>query len=163
VLAPPAFARTEGPAQLSLAWPASGALTSPFGWDGGRPHSGLDIGILRSLEVRAAARGVVNCGSGIATTFNDLVVLLNAVLGTRRTIEYFENPHVGRYQSHTECDMRRARERLGFVPAVGIREGIERYVASGALVPLRQPGDGREGGELNAIRRSGTLKAHAHE
>ncbi len=34
-------------------------MNSPFGWDGGRPHSGLDIGVLRSLDIRAAEEGVV--------------------------------------------------------------------------------------------------------
>lgn len=45
--------------QLALRWPADGTVTSPFGFDGARPHSGLDIGILRSLDVRAAAPGLV--------------------------------------------------------------------------------------------------------
>jgi murein DD-endopeptidase MepM/ murein hydrolase activator NlpD len=40
-------------------WPAEGTVTSPFGNDGGRSHSGIDIGILRSLVVRAAQPGRV--------------------------------------------------------------------------------------------------------
>ena len=40
-------------------WPATGTVTSPFGNDGGRRHAGLDIGILRSLVVRAAQPGRV--------------------------------------------------------------------------------------------------------
>ena len=56
----PAAAKTDGPAQLELHWPADGTVTSPFGWDGGRPHDGLDIGILRSLDVSAAAPGLVS-------------------------------------------------------------------------------------------------------
>ena len=58
-LAPAAEARTDGGRQLQLRWPANGTLTSPFGWDAGRPHSGLDIGILQSSEVIAAEAGVV--------------------------------------------------------------------------------------------------------
>jgi murein DD-endopeptidase MepM/ murein hydrolase activator NlpD len=58
-LATPAAAHTDSPHQLRLEWPADGTVTSPFGWDGGRPHSGLDIGILRSETVRAAAPGRV--------------------------------------------------------------------------------------------------------
>jgi murein DD-endopeptidase MepM/ murein hydrolase activator NlpD len=57
--AAPAQAHTDSPHQLSLDWPAQGTVTSPFGRDGGRPHFGLDIGILRSLDVRAAAPGRV--------------------------------------------------------------------------------------------------------
>jgi murein DD-endopeptidase MepM/ murein hydrolase activator NlpD len=55
-----AAAHTDGGWQLSLGWPAEGTVTSPFGRDGGRWHPGLDIGILQSLDVRAAADGVVD-------------------------------------------------------------------------------------------------------
>jgi murein DD-endopeptidase MepM/ murein hydrolase activator NlpD len=44
---------------LSLEWPADGTLTDGFGPRWGRMHSGLDVGILRSLEVRAATSGTV--------------------------------------------------------------------------------------------------------
>lgn len=57
--AAPAAAHTDSPHQLTLEWPAQGTVTSPFGWDGNRPHSGIDIGILRSRSVRAAAPGRV--------------------------------------------------------------------------------------------------------
>jgi murein DD-endopeptidase MepM/ murein hydrolase activator NlpD len=39
--------------------PAQGTITSPFGRDGSRWHPGIDIGVLRSLSVRAAVRGRV--------------------------------------------------------------------------------------------------------
>jgi murein DD-endopeptidase MepM/ murein hydrolase activator NlpD len=55
----PARAHTDTPRQLTLDWPAQGTVTSQFGWDMGRPHSGIDIGILRSPTVRAAASGRV--------------------------------------------------------------------------------------------------------
>ena len=54
-----AAAHTSAGWQVSLEWPAQGTVTSPFGRDGSRWHPGLDIGILRSLDVRAAADGVV--------------------------------------------------------------------------------------------------------
>ena len=54
-----AAAYTSAGWQLSLQWPAQGTVTSPFGRDGYRWHPGLDIGILSSLDVRAAADGVV--------------------------------------------------------------------------------------------------------
>lgn len=40
---------------LDFAWPASGTVTTPFT----SYHHGLDIGMLRSLDVRAAAPGKV--------------------------------------------------------------------------------------------------------
>ena len=54
-----AVARTDAGWQLALSWPADGTVTSPFGIDGSRRHAGLDIGILQSIGVRAAADGVV--------------------------------------------------------------------------------------------------------
>ncbi|MBA3384843.1 MAG: M23 family metallopeptidase [Actinobacteria bacterium] len=58
-LVPSAYGWTDSGRQLELDWPADGRLNSPFGWDGGRPHAGLDIGVLRSLDVHAAEDGVV--------------------------------------------------------------------------------------------------------
>ncbi len=60
VAAPTASARTEGAARLQMVWPADGTVTSPFGeWRGGHRHSGIDIGMLRSLRLRAVTAGVV--------------------------------------------------------------------------------------------------------
>ena len=62
-----AAARPDGPirpylehqASSHVVWPALGTITDPFGFRWGRMHDGLDIGILRSLDVVAAASGLV--------------------------------------------------------------------------------------------------------
>jgi len=77
---------------------------------------------------------LVNCGSGHATTFNQLVDILNTVLGTQRTPEYIDNPYDGNYQENTTCDMTLAQEKLGFSPHYSIQEGISDYFESGWLV-----------------------------
>lgn len=87
------------------------------------------------LAAEARASCIVNCGSGTPTSFNELVAILNEVLGLQRTPEYIENPYADRYQNHTECDMTLAREKIGFVPSIDIRTGIRRYQESGKLVP----------------------------
>jgi murein DD-endopeptidase MepM/ murein hydrolase activator NlpD len=46
-------------AVVPLAWPAHGTITGGYGHDGSRPHPGIDIGVLRSLKVVAAAPGRV--------------------------------------------------------------------------------------------------------
>jgi murein DD-endopeptidase MepM/ murein hydrolase activator NlpD len=61
-----AAAQTDAGWQLSLQWPAAGTITSPFGRDGSRWHPGLDIGILQSLDVHAAADGVVSLAGEMA-------------------------------------------------------------------------------------------------
>jgi murein DD-endopeptidase MepM/ murein hydrolase activator NlpD len=66
-LASPARAVVDGPLDvylehlepLTLAWPADGTVTDGFGPRWGRMHLGVDVGILRSLDVRAAANGTV--------------------------------------------------------------------------------------------------------
>jgi murein DD-endopeptidase MepM/ murein hydrolase activator NlpD len=50
---------TDGPMEFGFVWPADGTVTSHFGNDSGRWHPGLDIGMLRSLVIRAAGAGVV--------------------------------------------------------------------------------------------------------
>ena len=66
-LAGGASARPDGPLgpyveyqqRLVLEWPAAGTVTDGFGPRWGRMHLGMDIGILRSLHVAAAASGFV--------------------------------------------------------------------------------------------------------
>lgn len=91
----------------------------------------VEVNVLASKSKESC---VVNCGSGHAVSFNDLVVMLNSVLGLNRTPEYFDNPYVGKYQNHTCCDMSFADEKLGFVPAFYLRKGIEDYLSRGLLV-----------------------------
>ena len=67
VLAAPAQAVPDGPidvylahiAPLELEWPAQGTVTDGFGYRWGRPHLGIDVGILSSLDVHAATSGTV--------------------------------------------------------------------------------------------------------
>ena len=65
--ASPASAVPDGPLDvylehvepLSLEWPASGTITDGYGPRWGRLHTGMDIGILQSLDVHAAHSGTV--------------------------------------------------------------------------------------------------------
>ena len=51
--------RVVRPKVIRFDWPATGSITGVYGNDNGRPHPGIDIGMLRSLKVRAAAPGRV--------------------------------------------------------------------------------------------------------
>jgi ADP-L-glycero-D-manno-heptose 6-epimerase len=85
------------------------------------------------LAADAKSSGIVLCGSGRATSFNDLVKILNKTLGQNREPEYIDNPYGASYQSYTECDMSKAKETLGFVPEFDIEKGIKDYFDSGFL------------------------------
>lgn len=84
---------------------------------------------LLALEARESC--IVNCGSGRATSFNDIIKILNRTLGVNRTPEYIENPYADRYQSFTQCDMSLAKEKLGFVPEFDVEKGIADYYRNG--------------------------------
>ena len=51
---------------LTLSWPADGTVTDGFGPRWGRMHLGIDVGVLRSLDVRAAASGTVLAAGWLA-------------------------------------------------------------------------------------------------
>jgi murein DD-endopeptidase MepM/ murein hydrolase activator NlpD len=69
--AAPAFGMPDGGVGLSLVWPAGGTVTRGFGYDPtmGEFHTGIDIGSLLSLDVRAAGPGVVET-TGYAAGFD---------------------------------------------------------------------------------------------
>ncbi|MGH7428597.1 MAG: NAD-dependent epimerase/dehydratase family protein, partial [Candidatus Methylomirabilaceae bacterium] len=79
------------------------------------------------LAAEANRSGVYNVGSGRATSFNEVVALLNKALGTDRDPDYFDNPYPF-YQPHTEADLARSAERLGYAPEYPIDRGITEYV-----------------------------------
>ncbi|MEK7507724.1 MAG: NAD-dependent epimerase/dehydratase family protein [Patescibacteria group bacterium] len=85
------------------------------------------------LAFSAKESCIVNCGSGRATSFNDIIKILNKMLGVNRTPEYIENPYADRYQSFTQCDMSFAKEKLGFESEFDIKKGIQDYYESGFL------------------------------
>ena len=59
-VAPVASARMDSAARLQMVWPASGTVTARFGdWRGSHRHDGIDIGMLRTLRLRAVTEGVV--------------------------------------------------------------------------------------------------------
>lgn len=70
--AAPAFGMTDGGPGLGLRWPASGLVTRGFGYDPtmGENHPGIDIGSLRSLDVRAAGPGVVEAVGYVEPTYD---------------------------------------------------------------------------------------------
>ncbi len=85
------------------------------------------------LALNAKESCVVNCGAGEATSFNDVITILNQTMGFNRTPEYIDNPYADRYQNFTQCDMMRAKEKIGFVPQYHVREDIADYHQSGFL------------------------------
>jgi murein DD-endopeptidase MepM/ murein hydrolase activator NlpD len=104
-LASPASAMPDGPIEPYLAhqhqvepfaWPARGALTDGFGMRWGRLHSGIDIGVLSSLDVVAARAGVVTA-TGYLTGFEGYgnVVLVDLGRGLSTLYAHLSQVDVG--------------------------------------------------------------------
>ena len=73
--------------------------------------------------------GVYNVGTGVGTSFNELVKVLNEVLGLSLEPEYFDNPYDEKtYQSNTHADMTKAEKELGFKAEYSLKDGIKEYV-----------------------------------
>ncbi|KAA9111224.1 NAD-dependent epimerase/dehydratase family protein [Microbacterium rhizomatis] len=86
-----------------------------------------------------AAGGVFNIGSGVATTVNDVVAALFAAFGTEVPTRISGNYRLGDIR-HNVADTRRARDTLGFEPAVDFREGVARFVEWVLTEPVEADG-----------------------
>ncbi|MEO5575122.1 MAG: M23 family metallopeptidase [Gaiellaceae bacterium] len=72
---------------LSLAWPADGTMTDGYGPRWGRMHLGIDVGILRSLDVRAATSGTV-MAAGWLTGYDGYGNVVMLDIGSGYTLLY---------------------------------------------------------------------------
>jgi ADP-L-glycero-D-manno-heptose 6-epimerase len=75
----------------------------------------------------ASNSGIYNLGSGQARSFNELVFILNLVLGTNFEPDYFDNPHA-HYQNFTQADLSNARRALAYAPQFPLEAGVADYM-----------------------------------
>ncbi|CAN5652791.1 SDR family oxidoreductase [soil metagenome] len=76
--------------------------------------------------VNRGLSGVFNLGSGEAVTINRLIALLTAASGITPSVEHGP-PRKGDVRDSL-ADITAARERLGFVPAVRLEDGLHAYI-----------------------------------
>jgi UDP-glucose 4-epimerase len=67
--------------------------------------------------------GIFNVGTGIGTNFNDLVALINKILGTSIEPKYIENP-LKNYVRDTIADLSLISKSLGYRPQWTLEKGI---------------------------------------
>ena len=72
--------------------------------------------------------GIFNVGTGIATSFKDVIDKLGAKLNKTLMISYIDNPIGPTYIPTTRADTDLARDELGFEAKIGIDEGIDKLV-----------------------------------
>ena len=73
-----------------------------------------------------AKPGIYNVGSGVATSFNQIIEHLNTALGTEHEPEYFENPY-GFYQDYTCADLSQTKAGLNIEPQYDAEQAIIQY------------------------------------
>lgn len=71
-------------------------------------------------------RGIFNVGTGKSHSFNDIVKILNAKLGTNLKPEYKENP-IKNYVMHTKADTTKI-TKSGFKPMYSLDEGLNQLI-----------------------------------
>ena len=94
-----------------------------------RDHIYVKDSVDATIKAVDAESGIYNVGTGIATTFNDLIKTLNEVLGTNFEPEYFDMTYDSKtYQHYTQADTTKAEKFLNFKAKWNLKEGIKDYM-----------------------------------
>ena len=94
-----------------------------------RDHIYIKDVVTATIKAADAESGIYNVGTGLATSFNKLVAVLNDVMGTNLEPEYFKMPYdLSTYQSDTQADMTKAEKALGWKAQYSLKEGIKETI-----------------------------------
>jgi ADP-L-glycero-D-manno-heptose 6-epimerase len=94
-----------------------------------RDHIYVKDCVLANIKALDAKSGIYNVGTGVATSFNELVKVLNDVLDTNLEPEYIDMPYdKNSYQSNTQADTSRAKNLLGFSAEYDLKRGVKEYL-----------------------------------
>jgi nucleoside-diphosphate-sugar epimerase len=84
-------------------------------------------GVLRACHAPGIAGEMMNVATGGRISLNDLLATLADLVGTRADAIYAE-PRAGDVRD-SQADISRAKRLTGYVPTVGLRDGLERTLA----------------------------------
>jgi len=94
-----------------------------------RDHIYVSDVVSANILALEAPSGIYNVGTGIATSFNELVGILNESLGKNLEIEYIEMPYETKtYQSNTMADTKKAEEVLKFKSPQDLKRRVKEYL-----------------------------------
>ena len=94
-----------------------------------RDHIYVKDAVEATMKSINAKSGIYNVGTGIATSFNDLIKILNEVFNTNLKIEYFDMEYDPKtYQDNTQADTTKAEKFFGFKAELSLKEGIKDYM-----------------------------------
>ncbi|MBS3135488.1 NAD-dependent epimerase/dehydratase family protein [Candidatus Woesearchaeota archaeon] len=93
-----------------------------------RDHIYVKDCVTANIKAINGEPGVYNVGTGICTSFNDLIAMINKSLGTNLKPEYIDNPYEKTYQKNTQADTSKTEKHLGFKARYGLQKAINEYV-----------------------------------
>lgn len=93
-----------------------------------RDHIYVKDCVFANFKALECKSGVYNVGTGIATSFNQVIDYINKALGTDFQPEYIDNPYEGTYQDHTQADTTKAETELKFKTQYSTEQGVLEYV-----------------------------------
>ena len=82
---------------------------------------------IMAMESEDIECDIFNVGTGVETTFREIVRMLNNALGTDIRAKYVPNP-IKKYVYRTKADTTKAEKILGFKARVDVKSGIEKMV-----------------------------------
>ncbi len=85
------------------------------------------------FALKAKQSSIVNCGTGNPVSFNQIISVLNEILGLNRKPEYIDNPNPLTYQNNTTCDLGLAKRMIGFEAEYTFKNAVRDYYSTGAL------------------------------
>jgi len=71
--------------------------------------------------------GIYNIGTGIETSFSEIINLLKRNLKTDIKATYIDNP-IRNYVEKTKADISLAKSELGYIPDCSLEDGIRRLI-----------------------------------
>jgi ADP-L-glycero-D-manno-heptose 6-epimerase len=88
-----------------------------------------DVVQANRLAAAKAPSGVYNVCTGVKTDFNEVIRVLNSVLGAKLKAEYFKNPYHF-YQNQTLGDPALAHKAFGFKARFSVADGARDYLGA---------------------------------
>lgn len=82
---------------------------------------------MNAMRENKFQREIFNVGTGVETSFNEVVNALNKALGTNIQAEHKDNA-IKNYVSRTKADTRKAENILGFKAKITLADGINRLI-----------------------------------
>jgi nucleoside-diphosphate-sugar epimerase len=105
-------------------------LPAPLHGDGSQVRDFTYVDDAAAATIAAAERGsgIINIGGGSPASLNEAIRLIGDIVGS--PVPVVPSALAQGHVSRTWADISRARELLGWSPAVGLREGLERQVTA---------------------------------